>query len=80
LRVINGSNKEEVQIEVKRIDQFFVKQSFPQNELDFDILERLGVPIFSFITVDSKNVFDTFMAFKSDASGLDPQNFFFLST
>jgi hypothetical protein len=39
--------------------------------LDFDIPVRLGVPEFSFITVDSKNVFDAFMAVKSDASGLD---------
>jgi hypothetical protein len=29
------------------------------------------VPEFSFITVDSKDVFDAFMAVKSDASGLD---------
>jgi hypothetical protein len=29
------------------------------------------MPEFSFITVDSKNVFDAFMAVKSDASGLD---------
>jgi hypothetical protein len=46
---INGSNKVEVQIEVETIDQFFVRHSFPHNELDFDILVRLGVPKFSFI-------------------------------
>jgi hypothetical protein len=38
--------------------------------LDFDIPVRLGVPEFSFITFDSKDVFDAFMAVKSDASGL----------
>jgi hypothetical protein len=32
---------------------------------------RLGVPRFSFITVDSKDVFDAFMTVNSDASGLD---------
>jgi hypothetical protein len=39
--------------------------------LDFDIPVKLGVPEFSFIMVDSKDVFDAFMAVKSDASVLD---------
>jgi hypothetical protein len=48
--------------------------------LDFDIPVRLGVPEFLFITVDSKDVFDAFMAVKSDASGLAgiPLSFFLL--
>jgi hypothetical protein len=55
------------------MNQFFVVRSLPQNELDFVIPVRLGVPEFLFITVDSKDVFDAFMAVKSDAwsSGLD---------
>jgi hypothetical protein len=56
---------------VKRMNQFFVPQNLPQNKSDFDITLRLGVPEFSFITVGSKDVVDTFMAVKSDASGLD---------
>jgi hypothetical protein len=44
------------------MNQFFVTQSLPQNELDFDIPVRLSVPEFTFIMVDSKDVFDAFMA------------------
>jgi hypothetical protein len=54
LGVINGSNKVEMEVDVERMNQFFVTRSLPQNELDFDIPVRLGVPEFSFITVDSK--------------------------
>jgi hypothetical protein len=60
-----------MEVDVERMNQFFVTRSLPQNELDFDIPVTLGVPEFSFITVDSKDVFDAFMAVKSDASGLD---------
>jgi hypothetical protein len=69
LGVINGSNKVEVEVDVVRMNQFFVTRKLPQNELDFDIPVRLGVPEFSFITVESNDVFDAFMAVKSDASG-----------
>jgi hypothetical protein len=62
LGVINESNKVEVEVDVERMNQFFVTRSLPQNELDFDIHVRLGVPEFSFVTVDSKDVFDNFMA------------------
>jgi hypothetical protein len=71
LGVINGSNKIEVMFDVERMNQFFVTQSSPQNELDFDIPVRLGVPEFVCITVDSKVVFDAFMAVKLNACGLD---------
>jgi hypothetical protein len=57
-----------VQVDVERMNQFFVTRSLPHNELYFDIPVRLGVPEFSFITFVSKDVFD---AVKSDASGLD---------
>jgi hypothetical protein len=33
-----------------------VCRSLPQNELDYDLPVRLGVPQFSFITVDFKDV------------------------
>jgi hypothetical protein len=36
---------------VERMNQFFVTRCMPQNELDFDIPVRLGVPEFSFITL-----------------------------
>jgi carbohydrate-selective porin OprB len=71
LGVINGSNKLEVGVDVERMNQFFVTQNFLQNELDFDITVRIGVPEFSFITVDFKDVFDASIVVKSDASGLD---------
>jgi hypothetical protein len=45
-----------VAVDAVRMNQFFLTQKLPQNELDFDIFVRLGVPKFSFIT---------------DASGLD---------
>jgi hypothetical protein len=51
LCVINGSNKVEVEVYMKRINQFFVTRSLPQNELDFDIPVRLDVPEFSLIKV-----------------------------
>jgi hypothetical protein len=38
--IINGSNKVEVEVDVERMNQFFVKLSLPQNELDFDISVR----------------------------------------
>jgi hypothetical protein len=69
--IFNGSNKIKVVIDVERMNQFFMTRSLPQNELDFDIPVRLGVPEFLFITVDSQDVFDAFMAVKLDASGLD---------
>jgi hypothetical protein len=77
LGIINGSNKVEMKVDVERMNQFFVTQSLPQNELDFDIPVGLGVPEFSFFTVDSKDIFDAFMAVKSNASGPDgiPQSF-----
>jgi hypothetical protein len=71
LDVIKESNKVEVAVDVVRMNQFFVTRSLPQNELDFDIPVRLGVPEFSFVTVDSKDVFDAFMAVIPDASGFD---------
>jgi hypothetical protein len=60
-----------VEVDVERMNQFFVTQSLPKNELDFDIPVKLGEPEFSFITVESKDAFDTFMAVKSDPSSLD---------
>jgi hypothetical protein len=51
-----GSNKVEVEVDVERINQIFV------NDLDFDIPMRLSVPEFSLISVDSKDVFDAFLA------------------
>jgi hypothetical protein len=56
---------------VERMKQFFVTRRLRQNELDFHIPWKLGVPEISFITVDSKDVYDAFMAVKSDASGLN---------
>jgi hypothetical protein len=60
-----------VGFDLERMKQFFVTRSLSQNELDFDIPVRVGVSEFYFITVDSRDVFDAFMAVKSDASGLD---------
>jgi carbohydrate-selective porin OprB len=48
LGVINGSNRVEVEVDVEKMNQFFVTQSWPQNKLNFDIPVRLGVPEFSF--------------------------------
>jgi hypothetical protein len=56
---------------VERMNQFFVTRILPLNKLDLDISVRLGVPEFLFVTVDSKDVFDAFMAIKLDASCLD---------
>jgi hypothetical protein len=71
LGVTNGSNKVEVEVDVERMNQFFVSRNLPQTKLDFEIPVRLGVPEFSFVTIDSRDVFDAFMTVKSDASGLD---------
>jgi hypothetical protein len=62
LDIINGSNKVEMEVDVERMNQFFVTRSLLQIELDFDIPVWLAVPELSFITVDSKDVFDAFMA------------------
>jgi hypothetical protein len=62
LYVINGSNK----VDVERMNQFFVTRNLTQNELDFDIPVPLGVPDFSFITVDSKDVCNALRAVKSE--------------
>jgi hypothetical protein len=48
LGIINGSNKVEVDVDVEKMNQFFVTRSLPQNQLDFEIPVRLGVPEFSF--------------------------------
>jgi hypothetical protein len=47
LGVINGSNRVEDEVDVERMNQFFVTRNLPQSELDFDIPVRLGVPEFS---------------------------------
>jgi hypothetical protein len=58
-------------VDVEKMNQFFVTRRLRQNELDFDIPVKLGVPEILFIPVDSKEVFDAFMTVKLDASGLD---------
>jgi hypothetical protein len=65
LDVINGSNNIEVKIDIERMNQFFVTQSLPQNELEFEISLKLCVSEFSFITFESK---EAVMSVKSNAS------------
>jgi hypothetical protein len=66
LDVINGSKKVQVEMDVERMNQFFVTRS-----LDFQIPIKLGVPEFKLITVEFKDAFDSFMAVELDASGLE---------
>jgi hypothetical protein len=46
LGVINGSNKVKVEIDVEKMNQFFVTRSLPQNELDFKIPDFCPITLF----------------------------------
>jgi hypothetical protein len=67
----SNSNRADIDIDVNRLNDYFISKSSRTKEIDFDIPQTENVPEFSFSTVAETDVKEAILSVKSNAAGVD---------
>jgi hypothetical protein len=71
LRVVNAPERFQVEMDVERLNNYFLTKPLLNGAGEFAVSRTNNVPEFSFSTVSESEICDAVMSTRSDAAGVD---------